>query len=134
MLGDALYRGKPYRPAPVTAGNVPFGPFDLFRVSSLLRARPRETVGMSVKLPIFKRVGVFAVACLFALTCAAGDDASRDEQIAQHFAAADTNHDGQLTLAEAEAGMPRVAANFSKIDADQSGTVTLAEIEAMADR
>ena len=89
---------------------------------------------MTVKLPIFKRAGLFAVACLFALTCAAGDDASRDEQIAQHFAAADTNHDGKLTLAEAEAGMPRVAANFSKIDADKSGTVTLAEIEAMADR
>jgi NAD(P)-dependent dehydrogenase (short-subunit alcohol dehydrogenase family) len=54
--------------------------------------------------------------------------------IAERFAAADTNHDGKLTLAEAEAGMPRVAANFSKIDADGSGTVTLAEIEALADR
>jgi hypothetical protein len=61
-------------------------------------------------------------------------DSSRDEQIAERFAAADTNHDGQLTLAEAQAGMPRVAANFSKIDADQSGTVTIAEIEALADR
>jgi Ca2+-binding EF-hand superfamily protein len=77
---------------------------------------------------------VFFPACLFALTCIACADTSRDEQIAKHFAAADTNHDGQLTLAEAEAGMPRVAANFSKIDADQSGTVTVAEIEAMADR
>jgi Ca2+-binding EF-hand superfamily protein len=64
----------------------------------------------------------------------AGADTSRDEQIAERFAAADTNHDGKLTLAEAEAGMPRVAANFSKIDADGSGTVTLAEIEALADR
>jgi Ca2+-binding EF-hand superfamily protein len=89
---------------------------------------------MTSKLLFLKRVGFFAVASLFALTCVAGDDASRDEQIAQHFAAADTNHDGKLTLAEAEAGMPRVAANFSKIDADQSGTVTVAEIEAMADR
>jgi Ca2+-binding EF-hand superfamily protein len=89
---------------------------------------------MTSKLLFLKRVGFFAVAGLFALTCAAGDDASRDEQIAQHFAAADTNHDGKLTLAEAEAGMPRVAANFSKIDADQSGTVTVAEIEALADR
>ncbi len=64
----------------------------------------------------------------------AGADTSRDEQVAERFAAADTNHDGKLTLAEAEAGMPRVAANFSKIDADGSGTVTLAEIEALADR
>jgi Ca2+-binding EF-hand superfamily protein len=89
---------------------------------------------MTPKLPFLERAGFFAVACLFALTCAAGADTSRDEQIAQRFAAADTNHDGQLTLAEAEAGMPRVAANFNKIDADNSGTVTVAEIEAMADR
>jgi hypothetical protein len=61
-------------------------------------------------------------------------DSSRNEQIAERFAEADTNHDGQLTLAEAEAGMPRVAANFNKIDTDHSGTVTLAEIEALADR
>ena len=89
---------------------------------------------MTSKLLFLKRVGLFAMACLFALTCVAGDDTSRDEEIAQHFAAADANHDGQLTLAEAQAGMPRVAANFSKIDADKSGTVTVAEIEAMADR
>lgn len=65
---------------------------------------------------------------------AAGADTSRNEEIAERFAAADTNHDGHLTLAEAQAGMPRVAANFSKIDADGNGTVTLAEIEALADR
>lgn len=59
---------------------------------------------------------------------------SKDEQIDVRFAAADTNHDGQLTLAEAKAGMPRVAANFDKIDADHSGTVTVEEIKALADR
>jgi Ca2+-binding EF-hand superfamily protein len=77
---------------------------------------------------------ILAVALFAMLTWTAAADTSRDEQIAERFAAADTNHDGQLTLAEAEAGMPRVAANFSKIDADQSGTVTLAEIQALADR
>ena len=81
-----------------------------------------------------KRVKLLAVACVAALTFSAGAETSRDEQIDERFAAADTNHDGQLTLAEAKAGMPRVAANFSKIDADQSGTVTLEEIKAMADR
>ena len=89
---------------------------------------------MTSKLPFPERTGFFIVAFLVALTCAAGADSSRDEQIAERFAAADTNHDGQLTLAEAEAGMPRVAANFGAIDADGSGTVTLAEIEAKADR
>ena len=79
--------------------------------------------------------GIFFAAILFAaLNLAAGADNSRDEQIDEHFAAADTNHDGQLTPAEAKAGMPRVAGNFDKIDADQSGTVTLAEIKALADR
>lgn len=77
---------------------------------------------------------MLAAACFFGLTTAILADTSRDGQIAERFAAADTDHNGQLTLDEAKAGMPRVAANFAKIDADQSGTVTLAEIEALADR
>jgi Ca2+-binding EF-hand superfamily protein len=84
--------------------------------------------------PPFLRVKPLLAALFLAWAWPAGADTSRDEQIAERFAAADTNHDGKLTLAEAEAGMPRVAANFSKIDADGSGTVTLAEIEALADR
>jgi Ca2+-binding EF-hand superfamily protein len=80
------------------------------------------------------RMATLTASAFAAFIWTAVADTSRDEQIAERFAAADTNHDGQLTLAEAEAGMPRVAANFSKIDADQSGTVTLAEIEALADR
>ena len=82
----------------------------------------------------YLRVEILIAAFFLALAWPVGADTSRDEQIAERFAAADTNHDGKLTLAEAEAGMPRVAANFSKIDADGSGTVTLAEIEALADR
>lgn len=89
---------------------------------------------MIIRRLISTPVKVSACVSLLTLVCPAVADTSRDEQIAERFAAADTNHDGQLTLAEAEAGMPRVAANFSKIDADQSGTVTVAEIEALADR
>jgi hypothetical protein len=80
------------------------------------------------------RTAILTAAAFTALAWTADADTTRDEQIAERFAAADTNRDGQLTLAEAEAGMPRVAANFTKIDADQSGTVTLAEIQALADR
>jgi Ca2+-binding EF-hand superfamily protein len=47
------------------------------------------------------------------------------EQIAARFQAADTNHDGKLTLEEAKAGMPRVAAVFSQIDVENKGYVTL---------
>ena len=75
--------------------------------------------------------GIFFVAALFAaLNLPAGADNSRDEQIDEHFAAADTNHDGQLTPAEAKAGMPRVAGNFDKIDADFKRTYAGPQLEA----
>ena len=50
--------------------------------------------------------------------------------IQQRFDAADTNHDGQLTLAEAKAGYRAVARHFKAIDTDKKGYVTLAEIES----
>ena len=62
------------------------------------------------------------------------DEASRNQEITERFTAADKNHDGKLTLAEAKAGMPRVAEHFNIIDADNKGYVTLAQIEAMAAR
>jgi Ca2+-binding EF-hand superfamily protein len=62
----------------------------------------------------------------------AGDNTKLDQEIAAKFAAADKNHDGKLTLAEAKAGMPRIAANFSYIDTQNKGYVTLAEIQAVA--
>jgi len=89
---------------------------------------------MLMKPPLPLHLKTLAAAFSLALVWPVGAETSRDEQIDERFAAADTNHDGQLTLAEAEAGMPRVAANFDKIDADKSGTVTLAEIKALADR
>jgi Ca2+-binding EF-hand superfamily protein len=89
---------------------------------------------MLMKSILSPRGKTLAAAFVIALALPAGAETSRDEQIDEHFAAADTNHDGRLTLAEAQAGMPRVAANFDKIDADKSGTVTLAEIKALADR
>lgn len=56
------------------------------------------------------------------------------EEIRARFAAADTNHDGQLTLAEARNGMPRIAANFAKIDAAKKGYLTLDQVLAVAAR
>lgn len=58
----------------------------------------------------------------------------QDQMIQKRFAAADKNHDGKLTLAEAQAGMPKVAANFDKIDTEHRGYVTLDQILAAADR
>jgi len=47
----------------------------------------------------------------------------------ERFAAANTTHDGKLTRAQAQTGMPRVAQHFDEIDAQKQGYVTLAQIE-----
>jgi Ca2+-binding EF-hand superfamily protein len=52
------------------------------------------------------------------------------KQLEARFGAADKDHDGKLSKAEAKAGMPRVAQHFEKIDADNTGFITLAQIEA----
>ncbi|MHC1481334.1 EF-hand domain-containing protein [Frateuria aurantia] len=54
------------------------------------------------------------------------------QMLEQRFAAADSNHDGKLSLGEAQAGMPHVAQHFQDIDTAHQGYVTLAEIEAYA--
>lgn len=50
------------------------------------------------------------------------------------FEAADVDHDGKLTLAEAQAGMPRIAAHFDRIDAAHKGYITLDQVAAAAAR
>jgi hypothetical protein len=50
------------------------------------------------------------------------------QSMQQRFDAANTSHDGKLTLEQAKAGMPRVARHFSAIDKDSKGYVTLDEI------
>lgn len=51
-----------------------------------------------------------------------------------HFSGLDTDGDGALSLAEAEAGAPRLAANFASLDADGDGLVTRAEMQASRER
>ncbi|OPA86358.1 hypothetical protein BFW87_25640 [Pseudomonas fluorescens] len=45
------------------------------------------------------------------------------------FAQADVDHDGKLTKAEANAGMPRLAAHFDEIDSTHQGFITLEKIK-----
>jgi Ca2+-binding EF-hand superfamily protein len=59
---------------------------------------------------------------------------SRDKEIIAKFKAADKNQDGKLTLAEAQAGMPRIAEHFSYIDSQGRGYITLNQILALADK
>lgn len=78
---------------------------------------------------------VLAIAMLLLVTAPArAQESSLDRQIDERFAAADKNHDGKLTLAEAKAGMPRVAANFGMIDTKKRGYVTVDQIKAAAGR
>ncbi len=71
--------------------------------------------------------GVLVIA---ALGAAQAQSAAQIAMMESRFAAADKDKDGKLTLAEAQAGMPRVAANFSKIDRAGKGYVTIDEIKA----
>lgn len=52
------------------------------------------------------------------------------QRMESRFNAADSNHDGKLTLAEAQAGMPRVAQHFSEIDTAKKGYITYSQLRA----
>jgi Ca2+-binding EF-hand superfamily protein len=76
---------------------------------------------------------LFMVAIGFCvLSVAQADDSAKVKEISAKFKAADKNADGQLSLDEAKAGMPRVAKGFDKIDVEKKGYVTLEQIIAMA--
>lgn len=55
--------------------------------------------------------------------------AARAEKLAERFKAADKDGDGQLTKAEAEAGMPRLAKHFDAIDSAKTGRVSLEQVK-----
>jgi hypothetical protein len=46
----------------------------------------------------------------------------------QRFAAANTTHDGHLTVQQAKAGYSTISHHFSEIDADKKGYVTVADV------
>ena len=50
----------------------------------------------------------------------------------QRFDAANTTHDGHLTLDQAKLGLPMVAKHFDAIDKDKKGYVTIGDIHAYA--
>jgi Ca2+-binding EF-hand superfamily protein len=85
----------------------------------------------------FSPKAALAITLLMGATLATGvhaqsrpDADPKSQMIADKFNAADTDHDGKLTLEEAKAGMPRVAKAFSRIDVEKKGYVTLEEIQA----
>ena len=72
------------------------------------------------------------LAPLAARADARSDAAKREKDIEEKFKAADKDHDGKLTLAEAKAGMPRIAKAFDKIDKDKKGYLIVEQIKAFA--
>ncbi len=59
---------------------------------------------------------------------------ARQQKFIAKFNAANTTHDGHLTLAQAQAaGMTRIVQNFSKIDTGNKDYVTLADLQAWHD-
>ncbi|HSI52127.1 MAG TPA: EF-hand domain-containing protein [Ideonella sp.] len=91
---------------------------------------------MKIVRPLFATA--IAAAALLAATAAQAQSASAPsadsmkQQIQDRFTKADADHDGKLTRAEAQAGMPRVAAKFDEIDAAHTGSVTLEQILKLA--
>jgi Ca2+-binding EF-hand superfamily protein len=84
------------------------------------------------KLSLGASVAVMLLMATAVVSCADRHSKPDPQKIAERFQAADTNHDGKLTLEEAKAGMPRVAAVFSQIDVENKGYVTLEQIQALA--
>jgi hypothetical protein len=54
------------------------------------------------------------------------------EKAAGRFKDADANSDGQISLDEAQAKMPKVAENFSTLDADKNGSLSKQEFKKAA--
>ena len=71
-------------------------------------------------------LGCMALAPLAVL---AGDSPERSGR-GEHWAAMDTDGDGTISKAEADAGAPRMAERFAEIDADSDGHVTKDEMHA----
>jgi len=51
------------------------------------------------------------------------------EAFEEHFKAADSNNDGQLSLDEVQANMPRLADRFSVLDKDKNGSLSKDELK-----
>lgn len=78
---------------------------------------------------------LIATLCLLATGLALADDVPAAGgrmagKLAERFNSADADHDGKLTLAEAQKGMPRVAKHFADIDTAKQGYVTLPQLQA----
>ncbi|WP_416758371.1 EF-hand domain-containing protein [Roseateles sp. So40a] len=76
---------------------------------------------------------VIATLALIALPVQAQTQGGKAAQkLEERFNAADKDHDGKLTKAEAQAGMPRLAKHFDEIDTQKAGSLTLDQVKQYA--
>lgn len=76
---------------------------------------------------------VIATLALIALPVQAQTQGGKAAQkLEERFNAADKDHDGKLTKAEAQAGMPRLAKHFDEIDTQKTGALTLDQVKQYA--
>ena len=64
------------------------------------------------------------------LVLAAPQGGPHEGRFAERLKAADTNGDGAISRAEAQAGLPMIARHFDQIDANKDGQITQDELRA----
>jgi Ca2+-binding EF-hand superfamily protein len=78
-----------------------------------------------------KKFLVLVTGFVFISAASAAPAGTFAQRVQNRFNAADTNHDGKLTLAEAQVGMPRVAQHFAEIDTAKKGYITFSQLSAL---
>lgn len=72
--------------------------------------------------------------CVSTSACAQGDRRAKAKQALQErLQAADTDNDGYIDRAEADAKLPRLAKNFDQLDTDKDGRLSRDEMRQAAE-
>jgi hypothetical protein len=92
--------------------------------------RPATTLGDTLML--LGKTSFLTLTTVIAILAAASHHAPARsaDQLLTRFDVADANHDGKLTLAEAQKSMPRIARHFNHMDKAHVGAVTIQQITA----
>lgn len=86
-------------------------------------------------LPLLKISFVAAAILCAGVACAQAQLSDEQKQAAlERMQAADTNQDGLIDKAEADAKLPRIARNFDKLDSNGDGKLSPDEFKAMASK